>query len=90
MTELSVVEHVSKPQHTGGRLASLMPCMEKQTKKKKKSQRLVTESDSTSCEIHWEGVNVNNWRMNLICFLDARERAAPGYLKQAVVLLACT
>lgn len=87
MTELSVVEHVSKPQRTGGRLASLMPCMEKQTNKNK---RLVTESDSTSCEIHWDGVNVNKWRMNLICFLDAGERAAPGYLKQAVVLLACT
>lgn len=68
MTELSIVKHVSKPQHTGGHLASLISCREK-TKTK-----IVTESDSANCEIHWDGVNINNWRNELNLFSRCRRQ----------------
>lgn len=72
MTEPSIVEHVSKSQHTGGRLAYPVPCMEGKT---------VTESDSANCGIHWDGVNINNWGNELNLVPGCRRESSPWVFK---------
>lgn len=66
MTEPSIVEHVSEPQHTGGHPASPIPCM----------GETVTESDSANCGIHWDGVNINNWGNELNLFSRCRRESS--------------
>lgn len=37
----------------------------------------MTESDSANCEIHWDGVNINNWGNELNLFPRCRRESSP-------------